>query len=91
MVDLLKENHICLFSPTKMEQVKKKRELLSLIREYRFVREEELIFHIQKNMKEVQSSCQKVELSEKIKMLLRELQKNDIEFWTIQRVSYPCG
>ena len=73
VVNLLKENHIRLFSPKKMEQVKKKRELLSLIREYRFVREEELVFHIRKSMKEVQSSCQKVELSEKIKVLLSEL------------------
>ena len=46
MVDLLKENHIRLFSPKKMEQDKKKRELLNFVREYRFVREEELMFHI---------------------------------------------
>ena len=55
-----------------MEQDKKKRELLSLIREYRFVREEGFIFHIRKSMEEVQSSCQKLELSEKIKVLLSE-------------------
>ena len=60
MVDILKENRVCLFSRKKMEQDKKKRELLSLIQEYRFVREEELIFHIRKSMEEVQRSCQKV-------------------------------
>ena len=73
MVDLLKGNHKHLFSPKKMEQDKKKNELLNFIREYRFVREEELMFHIRKSMKEVQSTCQKVELSEKIKVLLSEL------------------
>ena len=73
MVDLLKENHVRLFSPKKMEQDKKKRELLNFIREYRFVKEEELMFHIRKSMEEVQSSCQKVKLSEKIKVLLSEL------------------
>ena len=51
----------------------KKRELLSLIQEYRFVREEELIFHIRKSMEAVQSTCKKVELSGKIKVLLSEL------------------
>ena len=56
-----------------MEQDMKKRELLNLIQEYRFVREEELMFHIPKSMEEVQSTCQKVELSEKIKVLLSEL------------------
>ena len=56
-----------------MEQDKKKRELLNFIREYRFVREEKLMSHIRKNMGEVQSTCQKVELSEKIKVLLSEL------------------
>ena len=40
-----------------MEQDKKKRELLSLIQEYRFVREEQLMFHIRKSMEEVQSTC----------------------------------
>ena len=54
-----------------MEQDKKTRELFNLIQEYRFVREEELMFHIRKSMEEVQ--CQKVELSEKIKLLLSEL------------------
>ena len=49
-----------------MEQDKKKRELLNFIREYRFVREEELMFHIRKSMEEVQGSCKKVELSEKM-------------------------
>ena len=56
-----------------MEQDKKKRELLNFMRESRFVREEELMVHIPKSMEEVQSSCQKVELSEKIKVLLSEL------------------
>ena len=37
MVYLLKENHICLFSRKKMEQDKKKKELSSLIQEFRFV------------------------------------------------------
>ena len=93
VVDLLKKNHRRLFSRKKMEQDKtEKRELLSLIQEYRFVREKELIFHIQKGMEEVQNTCQKVELSREIKVLLNELpSKNDIDFWTIQRVSYPCG
>ena len=72
-VDLLKENHRCLFSGKKMEQDKKKSELLSLIREYRFVREEELMFHIRKSMEEVQNTCQKVELSGKINVLPSEL------------------
>ena len=92
MVDLLKENHRRLFSRKKKEQDKKKIELLSLIQEYRFVREKELIFHIRKGMEEVQNTCQKVELSREIKVLLSELpSKNNIDFWTIQRVSYPCG
>ena len=69
----MKRNHKRLFSPKKMEQDKKKRELLNFIREYRFVREEELMFHIRKGMEEVQSTCQKVELSEKIRVLLSEL------------------
>ena len=56
-----------------MEQDKKKNELLNFIGEYRFAREEELMFHIRKGMEEVQSTCQKVELSEKIKVLLSEL------------------
>ena len=56
-----------------MEQDKKNNELLNLIREYRFVREEELMFHIRKSMEEVHSKCQKVELSEKVKVLLSEL------------------
>ena len=73
MVDLPEGNHKRLFSPKKMEQDKKKNELLNFIREYRFVREEELMFHIRKSMKEVQSTCQKVELSEKIKVLLSEV------------------
>ena len=37
------------------------------------MREEELMFHIHASMEEVYSTCQKVELSEKIKVLLSEL------------------
>ena len=44
MVDLLKGNRERLFSPKKMERDKKKNELLNFIREYRFLREEELVF-----------------------------------------------
>ena len=73
MVDLLKENHRCLFSRKKMEQNDKKSELLSLIQEYRLIREEELMFHIRMSMEEVQSTSQKVELSEKIRVLLKEV------------------
>ena len=73
MVDLLEGNHKRLFSPKKMERDKKKNELLNFIREYRFLREEELMFHIHASMEEVHSTCQKVELSEKIKVLLSEL------------------
>ena len=73
VVDLLKGNHKHLFSPKKIEQDKKKNDLLNFIREYKSVREEELMFHIRKSMEEVQSTCQKVELSEKIKVLLSEL------------------
>ena len=56
-----------------MEQNDKNSELLSLIQEYRLVREEELMFYIRMSMEEVQSMCQKVELSEKIRVLLSEL------------------
>ena len=56
-----------------MDQNDKKSELLSLIQEYRLVREEELMFYIRMSMEEVQSMCQKVELSEKIRVLLSEL------------------
>ena len=56
-----------------MERDEKKNELLNFIREYRFVREEELMFHIRAIMEKVHSTCQKVELSEKIKVLLSEL------------------
>ena len=93
VVDLLKENHRRLFSRKKMDQNDKKSELLSLIQEYRLVREEELMFHIRMSMEEVQSTSQKVELSEKIRVLLSELPltvKERHSFWTIQRVSYPC-
>ena len=47
-----------------MEQNDKKSELLSLIQEYRLIREEELMFHIRMSMEEVQSTSQKVELHE---------------------------
>ena len=73
MVDLLEGNHKRLFSPKKMERDEKKNELLNFIREYRFVREEELMFHIRASMEEVHSTCQKVELSKKIKVLLSQL------------------
>ena len=73
MVDLLKENHRRSFSRKKMEQNDKKSELLSIIQEYRLIREEELMFHIRMSMEEVQSMSQKVELSEKIRVLLSEL------------------
>ena len=52
-----------------MEQDRKK----SIRQEYRVVREEELTFHIRKSMEEVQSMCETVELSGKIKVLLCEL------------------
>ena len=55
-----------------MEQDKKKSELLSFIQEYRLVREEEIMFYIRMSMEEVQSTCQKVVLSEKIGVLLSE-------------------
>ena len=56
-----------------MEQEKKKSELLSFIDKYRLVREDDLVFYIRTNMEEVQSTCQKVELSGNIRVLLREL------------------
>ena len=56
-----------------MEQNKKKSELLSFIQEYRLVREEEIMFYIRMSMEEVQITCQRVELSEKIRVLLSEL------------------
>ena len=37
------------------------------------MREEELMFHIQKSMEEVQTMCQKVELSKRIKVILKYL------------------
>ena len=73
MVDLLKESHIPLFSSKKMEQEKKKSELLSYMDKYRLVRENDLLFYICTNMEEVQSMCKKLELSGKIRVLLREL------------------
>ena len=48
-------------------------ELLSFIDKYRLVREDDLVFYTRTNMEEVQSTCQKVELSGKIRVLLREL------------------
>ena len=56
-----------------MEQSDKKSELLSSIKEYRLVREEDIMFYIRMSMEEVQSKYQKVKLSEKIKVLLSEL------------------
>ena len=55
-----------------MEQEKKRSELLSFINKYRLVREDDLVFYIHTSMEEVQSTCQKLELS-KIRVLLREL------------------
>ena len=80
MVDLLEGNHKRLFSPKKLERDEEKNELLNFIREYGFVREEELLFHIRASMEEVQSTCQKVKLSEKIKVNYHYLLKNDIDF-----------
>ena len=73
MVDLLKESDMPLFSSKKMEQEKKKSELLSYVDKYRLVREDDLVFYIHTSMEEVQSTCQKLELSGKIRVLLREL------------------
>ena len=73
MVDLLKESHIPLFSLKQMEQEKKKGELLSFIDKYRLLREDDLVFYIHTSMEEVQSMCQKLELSGKLRVLLREL------------------
>ena len=56
-----------------MEQHDKMSELLSLMQEYRSIKEEELMFHIRMSMEEVQSTSQKVVLSEKIRVLLSEL------------------
>ena len=69
MVDLLKESHIPLLSSKKMEQEKKKSELLSFIDKYRLMREDDLVFCIRTNMDEVQSTCQKLKLSGKIRVL----------------------
>ena len=73
MVDLLKESYIRLFSSKKMEQEKKKNESLSFIDKYRLVGEYDLVFYICTSLEEVQSKCQKLELSGKIRVLLREL------------------
>ena len=56
-----------------MEQEKKKSELLSFIDKYRLVREDDLVFYIRTSMEEVQSTCQKLELSGNIRVSLREL------------------
>ena len=61
----LKQSH----RPKKMEQS----ELLSFIDKYRLVREDDLVFYICTSMEEVQSTSQKLELSGKIGVLLREL------------------
>ena len=72
MVNLLKESHRPLLSSKKMEQ-EKKSELLSFIDKYRLVREDDVVFCIRTSTEEVQSACQKLELSGKIKVLLGEL------------------
>ena len=46
---------------------------MSYIDKYRLVREDDLVFYIRTSMEEVQSMCQKLELSDKIRVLLREL------------------
>ena len=56
-----------------MTQNDKNSELLSLIQEHRLIREEELMSHIRMSMEKVQSTSKKVELSEKIRVLLSEL------------------
>ena len=56
-----------------MEQEKEKGELLSSIDKYRLLRENDLVFYVRTSMEEVQSTCQKLELSGKIRVLLREL------------------
>ena len=73
MVNLLKESHLPLFSSKKMEQEKKTSELLSFIDKYRLMKDDNLVFYICTSMEEVQSMCQKLELSGKIRVLLREL------------------
>ena len=40
---------------------------------YKLVREDDLVFQIRTNMEEAQSTCQKVELSGNIRVLLQEL------------------
>ena len=56
-----------------MEQEKKRCGLLSFIDKSRLAREDDLVFYIRTGMEEVQSTCQKLELSGKIRVLLREL------------------
>ena len=56
-----------------MEQSNKRIEFLSLVQEYRVVREEDIMFYIRMSMEEVQSTSQIVELSGKIRVLLCEL------------------
>ena len=94
MVDLLKESHIPLFSSNKMEQEKKNSELLSYIDKYRLVREDDLVFYIRMSMEEVQSTCQKLELSAKSRVLLRELPltcKERHRLITYAKSFYLCG
>ena len=55
-----------------MEQNDKKSELMSFIQEYRLVREE-IMFYIRMSIEEVQSTYEKLELSEKFRVLLSEL------------------
>ena len=77
-----------------MEQEKKKSELLSFIDKYKLVREDDLVFHIRTGMKEVQSTCQKLELSGKIRVSVRDLPLTCEErhrLITHAKSSYLCG
>ena len=92
-VDLLKESHIQLFSSKKMKQEKKNSELLSFIDKYRLVRDD-VVFYICTSMEEVQSMCQKLELSGKIRVLLRKLPltcKERHRLITYAKSFYLCG
>ena len=76
-----------------MEQENKKGEILSLIHKYRLIRDDDLVVHVRTSMEEVQSTCQKVELSENIRVLQSELPhvKNVRDYCPTQRISYPFG
>ena len=76
-----------------MEQ-EKKGDLLALIDDYRLIRKDDHMFHIQKSIEDVQSTCQKVELSRNIKVLLRDLpltSKKRHRLLDYTNSSYPCG